>query len=57
MASRLQSYMIILKVDSVAYGKNVNERKLQPSTNQHFINIHMLPPMENFLWRHGKKDM
>ena len=48
MASRLQSYVIISKVVSEAYGKNVSKRKMQTTTNQHIMNNHAFLPMENF---------
>ena len=48
MTSRLQSYVIISKVVSEAYGKNVNKRKMQTATNQQLKNNHAFLPMENF---------
>ena len=49
MASRLQSYVIISKVVSEAYGKNVSKRKMQTATNQHIMNNHAFLPMEIFI--------
>jgi hypothetical protein len=43
---RLQSYDIILKVVSVAYGKDANEAKQETATNQRIMKKRTLHPME-----------
>ena len=49
MISRLQSYDIISKVVSVAYGKDTNGIKLETATNQRITERRTLQPMENIL--------
>jgi hypothetical protein len=44
----LQSYDIILKVVSLAYGKDVNKIKTEVATNQRIMKNQALNPMENF---------
>jgi hypothetical protein len=51
----LQSYDIISKVVSVAYGKFSNEKKSETAANQRLIKNHLLDPMENFRYRYGKR--
>ena len=53
--SQLQSYDIISKVVSLAYGKFLNEKKSETATNQRITKNHLLDPMENFWHRHGKR--
>ena len=55
ITSQLQSYDIISKVVSLAYGKFLNEKKSETATNQRVIKNHLLDPMENFWHRHGKR--
>ena len=55
ITSQLQSYDIISKVVSLAYGKFLNEKKSETATNQRVIKNHLLDPMENFRYRYGKR--
>ena len=53
---RLQSYDIISKVISVAYGKDTSEIKLEAAINQRITRKRALQPMEKILGGYGKED-
>ena len=50
----MQSYDIILKVVSVAYGKYANTTKAETAKNQMVIKNSTQQPMEKYMERYGK---
>lgn len=53
----MQSYDIILKVISVAYGKYANTTKAETAKNQMVMKNSTQQPMEKYMERYGKGEI